>query len=573
MSQPKHSIIVIGGVACGCKAASRASRLDPQADITIIEQGNSLSYAGCGMPYYIAGRVSSMHDLMSTPIGVPRNPNFFRSVKGIRTLINTRAVMINRKDKTVDVVHLDTGQHQTLPYDKLVLATGGYSVMPPIEGIRLDYVFGLREPRNASAIRDAIAGGQVRQAVIVGGGLIGLEMSEALDARGLDVTVVEMMPSVLPGLLDSEIAVHVQKHMQANGVRVVTGERVIRLEGDTGAISRVITERQTLEAQLALISVGVRPSVQLAVDAGLEIGPHGAIVVDEFMRSSDPDIYAGGDCVENRHLVTGEWVYVPLGSTANKHGRVIGTNVVGGAAHFPGILGTSIVKVFDLNVGRTGLTEQQARERCDRVVTCIVPGPDRPHYYPDSRPIILKLVADAATRKVLGAQLVGTGDVDKRVDILATAITLGATVEQVANLDLAYAPPYSEALDNVIHAANVLQNVIDGVAHKVSASEVKARMDRGDQFVFLDVRSPEEHEAVRIEDSRVRLLPLGKLRGASDQLPRDIPIVTFCQVSLRGYEAQRILSAAGFTDVAFMEGGITAWPYDLAVNRLAAEQG
>lgn len=558
-----HKVVVIGGVACGCKAAARLARLDPAADITIVEQGSVLSYAGCGLPYYIQGKVSELRDLTSTAVGVPRNPNFFRSVKGIRALLNTRAVRIDRDAKTVEVVQLDTGVTDTLHYDQLVLAMGGRSVQLPIEGTRLDYVFGLRELRNASAIRDALASGNIRKAVIVGGGLIGLEMSEALRTRGLDVTVVELMPHVLSGLLDTDMAVLLENYITDQGVRLVCGERVVALQGDSGSVERVVTDKQTLDAQLVLIAVGVRPNAQLAIDAGLEVGPHGGIKVNERMQASDPDIYAGGDCVENRHLVTGDWAYVPLGSTANKHGRVIGTNLAGGDDTFPGIMGTAIVKVFGYNVGRTGLTEQQALEHGYDVVSCVAPGADRPHYYPGARQIIVKLIADKKTRKVLGAQIIGPGDVAKRIDVLTTVLSMGGTLEQVANLDLAYAPPYSEALDNVIHAANVLRNIIDGVAVKVSAAEVMSRIEQGEDFVLLDVRSPQEYEAARIEDPRVRLLPLGKLRGAFDTLPKDKPIIAFCKVSLRGYEAQRILSNAGFTDVSFMEGGVSTWPYGL----------
>lgn len=562
-------IVIIGGVACGCKAAARARRQDPLAEITIVEQGESLSYAGCGMPYYIQGRVAEMHALMSTPVGVPRNPDFFRAVKGIRALVNTRAIKVNRTTKTVEIVHLDNSANETLPYDKLVLSTGAYSIMPRIEGTGLDYVFGLREPHHASAIRDAISGGSITTAVIVGGGLIGLEMSEALKERGLDVTVVEMMPNILPGLLDADMALHVEKHLREKGVKVVTGERVTALRGEAGRVAEVVTDQQTLPAQLVLVSVGVRPSAQLAVDAGLAIGPHGGIIVDEYMRSSDPNIYAGGDCVENRHLLTGDWAYVPLGSTANKHGRVIGTNLAGGNDRFPGIVGTSIVKVFDITVGCTGLTMKEAESKKLAAVSCVVPATDRPHYYPGGKPVQIKLVVDVASRKVLGAQALGPGQVDKRIDVLATAIGMGATVEQVANLDLAYAPPYSEALDNVIVAANVLRNLLDDVTSKVSPREVKERLDKGEDFVVLDVRSPQEFESQRINDPRVRLLPLGRVRSEMGNLPKDKPIVTLCKVSLRGYEAQRILANAGFTDVSFMEGGLTAWPYDLVSGPVA----
>ena len=266
-----HKIVIIGGVACGCKAAARARRLDPQADITIVEQGSVLSYAGCGLPYYIQGKINELRDLTSTPVGVPRNPNFFRSVKGIRALLNTRATQIDRAAKTVEIVQLDTGVKETLPYDKLVLAMGGRSVMLPIEGTRLDYVFMLRELRNASAIRDAVTAGAIEKVVIVGGGLIGLEMSEALHTRGLDVTVVELLPHVLLGLLDVEMAVLLEEYLTGQGIHLVLGEKVVALQGDSGSVERVVTDQRTLEAQMVLIAVGVRPNAQLAIDAGLDV--------------------------------------------------------------------------------------------------------------------------------------------------------------------------------------------------------------------------------------------------------------------------------------------------------------
>ncbi|MCD6291560.1 MAG: FAD-dependent oxidoreductase, partial [Anaerolineae bacterium] len=564
-SKERRRIVIIGGVACGPKVAARARRLDTNAEITIVEQGNALSYAGCGMPYYIKGAVPEMRDLMSTPVGTPRNAAYFRSVKDVNVLTQTRAISIDRQNKVVHAVNLETGERYELPYDKLVLATGGYSVWPPIPGVRLDYVFGLREPRNASAIRDALSSGHIKRAVIVGGGLIGLEMSEALIEQGVQVAMVEMMPHILPGLLDMEMATFLTRHMTAKGVEIYTGEKVVRLEGDLSAVSRVVTEKRELPADMVLIAVGVRPRSELAREAGLEIGPRGGILVNEHLQTSDPDIYAGGDCVENHHLLTGEWAYVPLGSTANKHGRVIGTNVVGGNATFPGIVGTAIVKVFEYNVGRTGLTEKDARQRGHNVVISITPAPDKAHYYPTAKTIMVKLIADADTRKLLGAQVVGPGEVAKRVDVAATALRFGATVDDVATLDLAYAPPYSEALDNIIHAASVIQNKLDGIAESVSPQEVKAKMERGEDFILLDVRSPAEYEALRIEDTRVRLIPLGQLRASMDDLPRDKEIITFCAIGLRGYEAYRTLKGAGFTCMRFFVCGLSYWPLAIFV--------
>jgi rhodanese-related sulfurtransferase len=314
------------------------------------------------------------------------------------------------------------------------------------------------------------------------------------------------------------------------------------------------------------MAVGVRPNDQLARNAGLEVHEKGGILVNEQMQTSDPDIYAGGDCVLCKHLISGQMVYVPLGSTANKHGRVIGTNLAGGKAAFPGILGTAVAKHCDFNIGCTGLTEKKARELGYNVVTTLSPAPDHAHYYPGAKVIFVKLVADADTRKVLGVQVVGPGEASKRVDVVATALSFGATIDDLATLDLGYAPPYSGALDNIIHAANIIRNKLDGIASTISPIEVKAKADAGEDFVLLDVRGPAEYQTMRIKDPRVKLVPLGKLRASLDELPKDAEIIPLCKISLRGYEAQRILQGAGFENVRFMDGGVVAWPYEIATG-------
>lgn len=562
-----QKVVVIGGVATGPKAAARLRRLDPTADITIVERGDLVSYAGCGTPYYIKGDITEFGDLVETPVGTPRDAAFFRKVKNIHVLTRTLAQAVDRAEKVVSIVNLDTGEQQELPYDKLVLATGGIPFLPPVPGIDLKNVFTLRSPHDASAIRDAIDSGKVKRAVIVGAGLIGLEMCEALVARGLEVTVVEMFPHLLPGLLDFETAAFVARHMRSQGIDEVMGEKVVGLEGDhLGNVQQVVTEKRNIETDMVIMAVGVRPNDQLARDAGLDVADKGGIIVNDHMQTSDPDIYAGGDCVLCRHRVSGQLVYVPLGSTANKHGRVIGTNLAGGKETFPGILATAVAKHCDFNIGCTGLTETKARELGYHVVASLAPAPDHAHYYPGAKVIFVKLIADADTRKVLGVQVVGPGEVAKRVDVIATALCFGATVDDLATLDLGYAPPYSGALDNVIHAANIARNKLDGIANAISPVEVKARVDAGEDFVLLDVRGPSEYEAMRIKDPRVKLVPLGSLRTSVSDLPKDKEIISLCKISLRGYEAQRILEGLGFENVRFLDGGVVAWPYEIATG-------
>jgi NADPH-dependent 2,4-dienoyl-CoA reductase/sulfur reductase-like enzyme/rhodanese-related sulfurtransferase len=557
----RNRIVVIGGVACGPKAAARARRRDPNADITIIERGELLSYAGCGMPYYIQGEVKTTDELMMTPAGALRDAAFFKFVKDINVMSRTLAQRIDRFRKVVEVVALDSGETAEVPYDKLVIATGADAVVPPCPGTDLKGVFRLNHPMDAEGIREAVANG-CKEAVIVGAGLIGVEVAEALASQGLCVTMIEMLPTVVPSVLDPELSLLLQKQLEFHGVTVLTGTRVLSFEGDDqGLVRTVVTDKGPVSAQLVLVAIGVRPNVKLAQDAGLELGPTGAIKVNEYLQTSDPSIYAGGDCVENVHLITRKPVYVPLGSTANKHGRVIGDNVTGGKTKFEGVLGTVAFKAFDWNVGRVGLSETECEKLGIPYVTALTPGPDRAHYYPTSKPVILKMVAHSETGKLLGVQAVGPGDVVKRIDVAATAITFGINARDVSALDLGYAPPFSSAVDIIQHAANVIDNKLSGLAKSVTPLQVKRRLESDKDFVLLDVRTPAEVQSERFKNERIVHIPVGKLRERINELPRDKDIIIFCKTSLRAWEAQRILEGEGFTRVWFLDGGLAAWPY------------
>lgn len=556
-------IVIVGGVAAGPKAAARARRRDPEAEITVVEKGDLLSYAGCGLPFYIAGLVHEAEELMCTASGTVRDAAFFKAVKDVKVLTRTLAAKIDRRRKELGVINLETGERTTLPYDKLVLATGANPIVPRMGGLDLRYVYRVGHPADAVAIRDALDSGEVDRVAVIGGGLIGLEVADALSNQGVDVTILEMKDQLLPGLLDPDMAALLAKHLRSKGIDLRLGAAVKGLRGDAEHnVSGAITDQWVVDADMAIVAIGVRPNVTLAVDAGLELGKTGAIAVNEYLQTSDPDIYAGGDCAENVHLVTGAPVYTPMGSTANKHGRIIGDNVTGGEEKFPGVAGTVVLKSFGLNVGRTGLTEQAAREAGYEVLAAVAPSPDCAHYYPSNRMVVVKLIADARTRRIVGAQALGMGEAVKRIDVAATAITFGATLDQLANLDLGYAPPYSTAIDVAAHAANVGRNKLAGLARSISPLEVKRKMESGEDFILLDVRSPKEFETEHIGGSQVRLLPLGKLRERAGELPRDKEIITYCKVSLRGYEATKILEAAGFNDVKFMDGGVAAWPYE-----------
>ncbi len=555
-------ILIIGGVAAGCKAAARIKRLDAAAEVTILEKGPIVSYGGCGLPYFISDIIKDQQALMSTALGVVRDASYFKHVKGVTVHVNTCAEEIDRQKKIVTAVDAATGRQTEYPYDKLILAIGGTPVIPPIDGAHLGGIYCLRTIADGVNIKQHLGEKSVRKAVIVGSGLIGMELAEAFCRCGLEVSVVEMLDWLLPAVLDKDMGLLSERYLSQQGVTVYTGEKVLRCTGTKdGLVKQVITDKRELPADLVVLAVGVKPNVDLAKRAGLAIGSTGAIQVNEYLQTSDPDIYAGGDCVENIHRITGKKMYTPLGSTANKHGRCIADHIAGCGMPFPGVLGTAICKVLDYTIARTGLSEIEARASGFEVETVICPGADRPHYYPGSAVIIIKLIADKKTRRLLGSQIIGPGDVAKRIEIAITAISAQATVSEIAALDLAYAPPYSPALDNMITAAHVMMNKCNGIARGISPLTVKEKLDRGDDCILLDVRSPREYAARRIDHPSVLSMPLGSLRAACHKLPRDREIIAYCQVSLRGYEAQRILDAAGFTRVSFMDGGIVAWPF------------
>ncbi len=556
--EPSLRIVVIGGVAAGPKAAAKARRMDHQASITIVERGEFLSYSGCGLPYYISGKVRDQGSLMTTVVGVYRDPEYFQRIKNIRVLNKTEAVAIDRPARKIKARDLSTGREFEIPYDKLVVTTGASSRFSSLPGWELQNIFTLHRIRDAEGLRAILQRGTSQEAVIIGGGLIGTETAEALAERGARVTVVEALDQILP-MLDREIAGLVERHMEVKGVRVLTGEPVLSFLGE-GKVKAVKTFRRELPADFVLIATGVKPNVELARRAGLELGPTGAIKVNRYLRTSDPDIYAGGDCVENLDLVTGQPVYMPLGSTANKHGRVIGINVAGGKETFPGITTTTILKVFDYNVSKVGLCEKEAAAAGFRTVTSICPSPDREHFYPGSRMILTKLVADAATGRVLGVQVVGTGEVSKRVDVAAALIFKRGTVEDLSKLDLAYAPPYSEAIDCLIQAANIIKNKLSGCYRWISPLELKARLASGAKISLVDLRTPAEYEGGSIPGSR--LIPLGSLSGRLDELGGEEEIVLICGTGIQSYEAALLLQDYGVSRVRALDGGLAAWPFE-----------
>ncbi|MEL7638503.1 MAG: FAD-dependent oxidoreductase [Solidesulfovibrio sp.] len=557
-------IVVIGGTAAGPKAAARAKRLDETAQVTLLQKAPELSMASCGYPYYVAGEVKARDSLLATPAGVVRDPAFFAGAKGITAMVGTEVMAIDRTAKTVAWKKAATGETGVVPYDKLILATGSVAKVPPIPGRELAGVTTLASLADADRLRELAASGKGKPAVIVGGGLIGMESCEALVAAGMEVTVVEALPTIL-SFLDPELALIVEKHARSKGARIVTGVGIAEILGEGGAVTGVrLADGRELPAALVVMAIGVAPNTALAKAAGLALGKSGGIVVDAHMRTSDPDIYAAGDCVEVKNRLTGQPMHAPFGDLANLEGRVAGENaVLGDVATFPGTIGSGICKVFDCAAASTGLSERRAREAGFEVVTAVNASPDKPGFM-GAKPVVSKLIAEAGTGRILGFACVGLGNVNRQAAEMAMAILGGLTVDDVAMADLPYAPPFSLAIDHAIATAHVLQNKMRGLMRGETSVAVKARLEAGEKPFLLDVRGPKEFEEMRLGLGET-LVPLGQLRKRLGELPADrhAPVVAYCKVSMRGYEAQRVLEAAGYDNVTVMEGGLVAWPFRL----------
>lgn len=555
-------IVVVGGSAAGPKAAAKARRMDQHAEITIIQKSPDLSMASCGYPYYVGGFFDDRNQLLCTPTGVVRDPKFFLNAKGITAVTDTEVIAIDREDKTVKTRHVHTGEESVYPYDKLVLATGATPLMPPIPGTDLKGITTLQSMRDADFLRKVRDEGKIKKAVVVGAGLIGVETCEALELAGIEITVVEMLPQVLM-FLDWEMAKLVENHMRAKGALVITGNPVAEFLGTDGKLTGVKLKNGTeLDCELAVVAAGVRPNSKLAADAGLDIGKAGGIAVNEHLQTSDPDIYAAGDCIEIFNLLTGKKVFAPYGDLANLQGRVVGQNVAdGNHVTFPGTLQTGVCKVFDYAAGATGLSERSAREAGLETVSVLYAAPDKPGFM-GAKLVVIKMVAKKSSGELLGVQCVGPGDVSKRIAASAMALHGKLTVTDLTVADLPYAPPFSPAIDNLIACAHVLENKMTQRMHGVSCRDVKSKVDAGEDVYLLDTRGPDEYEQMRLGIGEV-LIPLGALRKRMNELPqeKDKEIICFCKISLRGYEAASLLEANGWTNVKVMEGGIMAWPF------------
>lgn len=558
----QKKIVVIGGSAAGPKAAAKARRLDENAEIIIIQKDPDLSMASCGYPYYVGGVFDDRTMLLSTPTGVVRDPLFFMNAKNIVARTGTEAVSINRADKTVACKNLQTGKTEDIAYDSLILTTGSTPTMPPVPGAELDGITTLQSMKDADYLRKIRDEKKITRAVVIGGGLIGIEACEALHLAGIEITVVELLPQLLM-FMDPELAKLAENHLRAKGVNVITGNGIAAFRGENGKLTGVkLASGTELDCELAVVSVGVRPNTKLAKEAGLQIGEAGGIVVNAFMQTSDPAIYAAGDCIEITNLITGKKVHAPYGDLANLEGRVAGENAVSGnTVSFPGTIQTGICKIFDFSAGATGLNERAARAAGFDLETVINASPDKPGFM-SGKLLVSKLVVEKKSGRVLGAQCVGPGNVAKQMAQWALAITGKLGVEDIVSADLPYAPPFSLAIDHFIATAHLMQNKIKGRLKGIAAAEVKRKYEAGEKFFALDARGPDEYEAMRLGIGET-LIPLGALRKRLAELPADktTEIICYCKISLRGYEAALVLEANGWKNVRVMEGGILAWPY------------
>jgi NADPH-dependent 2,4-dienoyl-CoA reductase/sulfur reductase-like enzyme/rhodanese-related sulfurtransferase len=536
----KTKIVIVGGVAGGATAAARARRISEDADITVIERGPYVSYANCGLPYFISRDIDKRSALLL------QTPEGFDARYGVRVLLETEAIEIDRPGKKVLV--RGKGGESWLAYDKLILAQGGNPITPSMPGADAPYVFKLWTVPDMDRMHATIESDKPRTAVVVGGGFIGLEMAEALKKRGLDTTVVELLSSVM-ATMDPELGHQIAAVLESHGVKVLTGAKVEAIVDRTV----VLGDGRKLPADLVLFSVGVRPELTLARKSGLDIGPSGGLVVDDHLRTVDPDIYGAGDMLEVQHKVSGRRVRVPLAGPANRQGRIAASNALGMDMRYQGALGTSAVKIFASTAAATGLTERSAREAGFAVGVAVITKGHHADYYPGAEELTLKLVYDRKTSHLLGAQAFGGTGVDKRIDVLATALVGKLTLDDLAELDLAYAPPYSTANDPVNLAAFIGLNDVSGFSPLVSAAQLKAELAKPDAPMVLDVRTLGEYAGSHLAGAVH--IPVDDLRLKIERLPKHRRILVYCRAGFRAHLAVRILKQRGFADVANVTGG------------------
>ena len=528
-------VVIIGGVAAGTKAAAKLMRQDRSAKVTVYTKSKDISYAGCGLPYYVGGSIETREEL------IVNTPAKFTGLTGVEVRTEMEAVAVDAAAKTVRFAN-----GEVVSYDKLIIATGAAPFVPNVAGVTLPGVFTMRTPDDAIGLRAYIEQNNCRSAVVVGGGFIGLEIAENLLSKGLKVTVVDMASQVMPNLFDGEVADYIRRQLQAKGIRIVTGaglEQVMGSEKATG----IRTGVGGFEGDVVVMAIGVRPATGFLADSGIEMN-RGTIVVDKYQRTNLKDVYAVGDCAQVYNRLTGKGQWSAMGSTANITGRLLAKDLTGEAMPYGGCLGTGVVKLAEgLNAGRTGLTEEQAKAAGYDAITVTCVTDDKAHYYPDASTFVTKLIADKASHKLLGIQVLGGGAVDKMVDIAVTGIALGARVEDFNTLDFAYAPPFSTAIHPFVQACYILENKLSGEYESMTPAEYAAGKARG--YKIVDVSPAPAIPGAKWVD-------LSKVNGPVEGLDKDEKLLLVCAKGKRGYFLQNRLKAYGYTNTRALEGGL-----------------
>lgn len=547
----KKRVLIVGGVAGGASTAARLRRLDESVEIVMFEKGDYISFANCGLPYYI-GETIKERDLL-----LVQTPEAMQARFNIDVRVKSKVIGIDRDLKKVTVEEVTTGQTYEEAYDVLVLSPGSTPLKPPIPGINSPNIFTLWDIPDTDAIKNYVDTLRPRRAAVIGGGFIGIEMAENFSERGLDVTLIEKSDQVM-GPIDKDMAEIVHHHLGDQGVRLFLENGVEKFEYNNGVTTIHLESGEKVDADIVMLSIGVRPQSELAKLAGLPLNSRGGIIVDAHMKTSDPHIYALGDAIEVDEFITGEKAMVPLAGPANKQGRIVANNICGIEETYKGTQGTSIAKVYDLTVANTGLNEKTL-QRMGKVYkkdyhTTTIHAKSHAGYYPGAIPMALKLIFDLEG-KILGSQAVGYVGVDKRIDVIATTIRFGGTVEDLKNLELAYAPPYGSAKDPANMIAFVADNILSGKMDYVNAHEM-AHIDF-EKTLVLDVRDPAERDTGFVDGSYN--IPVNELRARHQELDASKEIIIYCAVGLRGYVASRILMQLGFKNVKNLNGGFTSY--------------
>jgi NADPH-dependent 2,4-dienoyl-CoA reductase/sulfur reductase-like enzyme/rhodanese-related sulfurtransferase len=555
-------IVIVGGVAAGPKTACRAKRLMPDAEITIVDQDNLISYGGCGIPYYVSGDVADEDELRKTSFHMTRNEDFFLRAKGVHVRTLTRALAINRQSKVLEVENVISGAKDAIPYDKLVITTGSQPFILPIPGAELPGVYTVSDLHKAIAIKKQLASGQIGRAVIIGGGAIGLEMAEAFaDLWGAETSVIEYMPQLLPRIIDPWFSTMLEKHMESMGIQIFTGEGASEIiADDNGKACKVVTPNRTLDTDIVIMATGVRPRSQLAAEAGLLVSQFG-IVVNDRLQTSDPNIYAAGDCIEVTHMVSGQKFMAPLGSLANREGRIVADNLAGIPTTYPGAMGSFIMKAFERCIGATGLSLESARAAGFDADAAITAPSDRAHFFPTEAKIPLQMVFDRRTRRVLGVQGFGPMNdaVLARIDAAAALIAKGGTIDDFSLCEMAYAPPFATALDALNAAANVADNMQMNRQRNVSIPAFMAWMDDfacQPDWLALDIRHPNETKTFKEKFGPVwQEMAYDTIRANHKALPADKTLIIICDAGTRSYEIQLFLDSVGLSNSLVLGGG------------------